>query len=227
MPLIRRRDQIFRDAEAAHMARLFGETPLGPVYFADTGEALPVSADERDLFLAQARRAIEAAAMRLRFAAFGVVVLAIGFFLAADFAQWLLKDLVPAVAACPPLVATAPAFLTPTIDALYYRHRITRLRRDLSRKLRFRGAVPEDIARPARRYNVFAIASLALTVLIVALWAFDSPGDPFGKRLFWPIALMVPVWLLHFAGRRVDAVHRRRPEALQRIGWKSPFDPTA
>lgn len=201
------------------MARLFGDTALGPVFYADSGEALPVTEDERDVWLAHAQRAIDGHVAQRGRIPVECAVIALVLIFAFQAARALLGGVVPILAAIPAPAAALPALAWPLIDARRYSAKLARLRRDFAEGLQFRQAMPEDIATPHRRYNLFAILSVSLACVAVGLFLLGAMRGGFDHYEALPLPvllLLVPAWLLHFAARRVDAVHRRRPESLER-----------
>ena len=209
MPIELRETVLMRDAEGARIARWFGDTDLGPVFHANDGTALRLGEDERADWIERGERIVARHLARWRWVPFETMAIALVLIAALTLARGLL--------AVPGPLAVLPALLWPPLCQLAYRRRLADLRREIGERLYFRGEVPRKLALAGLRHNLFAAIATILTVAVVVL---GYVGVVRGDERFeiGLMAILVPIaWLFHFAGRRVDRVHRRRPEPLRRV----------
>lgn len=198
------------EAEAARIARWFGESDCGPVFHDLAGRALPVTDRQRDQWQAHAARQVERYVERLDRTPVETVLIAFLLASAGCSASALLGPHVPMLEGPVPALAAMPALLWPGLVALQFRHAQRRFRRDIGYRLSLRTPLPEAQAVAARRYNMFAYAQTIGAVALLGIGAVAAwRDDPtFGWRAM--LALGAALWLLYFASRRVDAVHRRK-----------------
>lgn len=204
---------LLHDAEGARIARWFGETELGPVFYADSGEALPLDGDRRAIYRRQAERLLERYVAGYRRSGFEAVALAVVLVVLFQGVQAWLGALAPSLRVVPAFAAGVPALAWPLVRELRYRRGLKALRRELSERLALREGVPAQIAQPHRRHNVFLVAQgLVVVFMLASAGAALLRGDQnFG--LPWILVPIPLAWALHWASRRVDRVHRRVPES--------------
>ena len=124
----------------------------------------------------------------------------------------MLQHWVPVLATIPEPFAAIGAAAWPVVHDTLYRGRLARLRREMTERLRLR----PDLSGVGRRYNLFAggAAIVALAMVAIAMVGVVRHDQAFGPP--WMLALLPLAWSLHWAGRRVDRVHRRPHETRLR-----------
>jgi hypothetical protein len=200
-----------RDIEAARIARWFRETEYGLVFYDRRGRAWPISDGERRLWQSQAMRQLDRFVAQYRRVAFETVLIAIVLMTAFGFAAGWLGGPVPMLHRIPAPAAAVPALLWPYIVAWRFRRGQRRLRGGIAERLTVRTPLPGAAAAAHRRFNIFAAAQAALVSAIIVLGAaaaFRSGPESIPLHLLTLVAL---AWPLHWAARKVDAVHRRKP----------------
>lgn len=208
--MIRSQAQQLRNIEQARIARWFGTGERGRVYIGPRGRAFPVTDAEHVRWRAQASGILERY-LKAYDQLIGVIF-AIALFLAggAYLAVAWFADVIPLLGRVEPVFASLPAFAWPVVAEVRYRRALARLRRNIADRLSVRTAVPDAVATAGRRYNIFQIVmgTLGIGVLAyggVAAW-YGLPVDTFYAALG---VVIVPLYALQWASRRVDATQRR------------------
>lgn len=198
------------EAETARIARWFGDTGCGPVYHDLAGRALPVTDRQRDRWQVEAVRQVERYVERLDRTPIETVLIAFVLATAGCSASALLGPHVPLLEGPMPGLAAMPALLWPGLVALQFRSAQRRLRRDIGYRLSLRTPLPQPAAVAARRYNVFVWGQMAAGLSVVGIAALAAWREQPGFGLVPMLGFGALAWLFYWAGRRVDAVHRRR-----------------
>lgn len=200
-----------RDAEGARIARWFGEGAYGPVWFDDAGHAFPISEAERTRWRAQALHRLELYVEAYDRTMMEIVVAGIVLTLAAYAVIGALGTLIPMLGRVEPAFAALPAMGWPFVVEARYRLSLHRLRREIADRLIVRAPVQRAIAEPARRYNIFRVATGIGGMAVLSYGGVAAyrgiPADDYFPIMF---AMVVPVYALAWAADRVDDRHRAR-----------------
>jgi hypothetical protein len=201
-----------RDWEAARIARWFRETEYGLVFYDSKGRALPIAERERRRWQSQAIKQLDHFLAEHARAPLEALLIAILLFAAAGFAIGWLSGFVPLLRQIPPPLAAAPACLWPTLHWWRFRRRQAALRRQFAERLMLRTPLPEAAAAANRRFNIFAGAQVVVVEVLIVVGAVTVfRGDPESFDAWPMLALVALAWPLHWAARKVDATHRRKP----------------
>lgn len=197
-----------RDAEAARIARWFRETEYGLAFLDAEGRALPISQHERERWERRAHRELDRFLREYEHAPtitiVGLAIAAVVYTLVSSLFAALMPPLPGALLG----VCCLPTCLWPLVVELRYRRRLASLRVEIAERMPLRVALPEKTARAAYRTNIFMTGAQIMTVVLIG---FGVSGAWRGNEAIEPLMLLpaAAAAALVWAGRRVDAKHRR------------------